>query len=475
MDYSKKNKSLLIEEIKKLHHRIQELETSLNIYQEESIQRINLVETSHDYLQSVIDNIADPILVIDYEYRVILANKKVYEASGGVDPVKAGLFCYQVSHHKDRPCAGKKEPCPLKKILKTKSPVIVAHTHYDSKGNKILVEINASPVLDKKGDVVQIIELCRDITERKKIEEALRESETLYRSLFEQSSDAIFILQGEGPDAGKILSANKSACLMHGYTTEEMLRLSIVDLDTPESAKKAPKHIKHILDREITKLEVMHRKKDGTVFPIEVSAGPLKPGNQKLILAIDRDISKRKQAEEERNKLIKELEHTSQTDGLTGLLNRQHLNKRLSEEISRAKRYGNPLSLIMFDIDNFKKINDKYGHIAGDKILQKIASVLKETLRDTDIAGRFGGDEFIIILVQTDINVGMQVAERIHSRIEQARITPKKEQSISFTISIGICQYNKGIKSLEDFIAKVDEGLYRAKHTGYNKICKAKD
>ncbi|MDP3296219.1 MAG: GGDEF domain-containing protein [Thermodesulfovibrionia bacterium] len=172
---------------------------------------------------------------------------------------------------------------------------------------------------------------------------------------------------------------------------------------------------------------------------------------------------------------MKELEHTSQTDGLTGLLNRQHLNKRLSEEISRAKRYGNPLSLIMFDIDNFKKINDKYGHIAGDKILQKIASVLKETLRNTDIAGRFGGDEFIVILVQTDINVGMQVAERIHSRVEQARITPKKEQSINFIISMGICQYNKGIKSLEDFIAKVDEGLYRAKHTGYNKICKAKD
>src|SRR3989338_5070537 len=91
MDYSKKNKSQLIEEIKKLHYRIQELETSLNIYQEESIQRINLVETSHDYLQSVIDNIADPILVINHEYRVILANKKVHEASGGVDPVKAGL------------------------------------------------------------------------------------------------------------------------------------------------------------------------------------------------------------------------------------------------------------------------------------------------------------------------------------------------------------------------------------------------
>ncbi len=475
MDYSEKNKAQLIGELRQLQQRVQELEASLDIYQEECIQKVDFIEASHDYLQSIIDNIADPILVIDRDYHIILANRKTREIAGGSDSVRTGLFCYQVSHHKETPCAGKNEPCPLKKILKTKSPVVVTHTHFDSKGKKILVEINASPVLDKDGEVVHMIEMCRDITERRKMEEALRESETRYRSLFEQSKDAIFMIQAEGPEVGKILSANQSACLMHGYTQKEILRMSIFDLNTPESVEKAPKLIKRMLSGEALRFEVMHTKKGGSIFPVEVSASVIEIGNKKLILAIDRDISRRKQTEEERDKLIKELERMSQIDGLTDLLNRQHLNKRLSEEISRAKRYGNDLSLMMFDIDNFKEINDKYGHIIGDKILQKIASVLKETLRDTDIAGRFGGDEFIIILVQTDLNVGLQVAQRIHAQIEKAKIPFKKRRYIGFTVSMGVCQYNNKIESLEDFITKVDEALYRAKQSGHNKICEAKD
>ncbi len=475
MAYPEKNKAQLIDELRRLQQRVQELEASLNIYQEECIQKVDYIEASHEYLQSIIDNIADPVLVIDRDYRIILANRKTREIAGGGASVKAGLFCHQVSHHRETPCTGRNEPCPLKKILKTKSPVVVTHTHFDSKGNKILVEINASPVLDKDGEVVHMIEMCRDITERRKMEEALRESETRYRSLFEQSKDAIFIIQAEGPEVGKILSANQSACLMHGYTQKEILCMSIFNLNTPEYVEKAPKLIKRMLAGEALRFEVMHTRKDGTIFPVEVSASVIEIGNKKLILAIDRDISRRKQTEEERYKLIKELERISQIDGLTDLLNRQYLDKRLSQEISRAKRYGNDLSLMMFDIDNFKEINDKYGHIIGDKILQKIASVLKETLRDTDIAGRFGGDEFIIILVQTDLNVGLQVAQRIHAQIEKAKIPFKKRRYIGFTVSMGVCQYNNKIESLEDFITKVDEALYRAKQSGHNKICEAKD
>lgn len=348
MNYFKKSKNQLIEELGHLHHRIQELEISLKVYEEESIRRREILETSYDYLQAIIDNIGDPILVIDREYHIVLANKKVREIAGGIDPVKARLFCYQVSHHREMPCNRKDELCPLKEILRTKSPVRVTHTHYDSAGNKMLVEIVASPILDKTGGVIHMIASSRDITERKK-------------------------------------------------------------------------------------------------------------------------------AEKERNRLIKELKHISQIDGLTGLLNRQHLNKRLTEEIHRTKRYGTPLSLIMFDIDNFKKINDTYGHLTGDKILQKTATTIKEILRDTDIAGRFGGDEFILILVQTNIDTGMQVAERLRAKIEQVQVLLKKEQSISFTISLGICQYNNKVKSTEEFIAKVDRALYMAKYNGYNQICKVED
>lgn len=475
LNHIHKSKVQLIEELKHVKQRILELEMSLKVYEEECVRRRENLETSFDYLQTVIDNIEDPILVIDSKYHIILANKKVKEFAGGTDPVKEGRFCYEVSHRSKTPCRGKTEPCPLKKILKTKSPVIVTHTHYDSAGNKILVEIAASPVLDKSGTVIHIIESCRDITERRKIEEQLRQSEARYRSLFEQSSGAIFIIQAEDPEIGKILSANKTACLMHGYTKKEMLKLSIMELDAPEDAAKTPECIKRILAGEILRSDLMHKRKDGTVFPAEVSAALMQEGDKKHILAIYRNISERKQAEEERSRLIKELEHISQTDGLTDLLNRQHLDKRLTDEIRRANRYGTPLSLIMFDVDDFKEVNDTYGHLAGDKILQKIAVIIKETIRETDIAGRFGGDEFIIILVQTDLDVAMQVAKRIRAKIGQARVPHKKEQTVSFTVSQGLCQYSNKLKNIEEFVSKADRALYMAKYTGSNQIYKAED
>lgn len=431
------------------------------------------LETTHDYLQAVINNIGDPVLVIDPKYKVALANRKVIELSGGTDPVKKGLLCYQVLHHSNRPCSSKKNSCPLKRILKTKSSATVTHTHYDSKGNKMLVEIVASPILDKTGEALYIIEACRDITERTRMEKALMESEMRYRSLFEQSSDAIFLL--DAADAGKILSANTAACRMHGYTKKELLGLNIIELDDPDSAKKVPKRLKSILAGETMRFEVMHRKKDGKIFPVEVSASLMEISGKKLILGIDRDISKRKKIEEERDRLIEELKHMSRIDGLTGLYNRQHLDKHLEEEIKRAKRYGNPLSVIMFDIDNFKKINDAYGHVIGDRVLQTAAEVIRKTLRDTDIAGRFGGDEFVLILVQTNINVGKQVAERLSSNIKKSRVHLKKNSFISFSISTGICQYNNKIKNIGELISKTDRAMYTAKSSGHNQVCEAKD
>jgi diguanylate cyclase (GGDEF)-like protein/PAS domain S-box-containing protein len=599
MNYLKKTAKLL-EEIQRFRERIQELEASLKIQQEECALRVETLETAHDYLQAVINNIGDPVLVIDPKYKVVLANKKIIGLAGGIDPVLTGLSCYQVSHRRNKPCSGKKDPCPLKIILKTKAPASMTHTHYDSKGNKMLVEIVASPILDKTGEVLYIIETSRDITERTRMQEALRESEeqfrllfenakdaifwadpetgliikcnksaetllerknseivgqpqailhpyekaknyiemfkkhvkkkgtvddeaeiitksgeikpvhitasltligekpiiqgifrditerklaeealleseTRYRSLFEQSSDAIFLLDTEAPNIGKILSANSAAVRMHGYSTKELLKLKISDLDTAEDAKKTPQLLKRILAGEIMSFEVMHRKKDGTIFPVEVSVSLMEIGNRKLILAIDRDISKRKKIEVERDRLIKELKHTSRIDGLTGLYNRQYLDKHLEEEIKRAKRYGNPLSMIMFDIDNFKKINDAYGHVIGDRVLQTSAEVMQKTLRDTDIAGRFGGDEFVLILVQTDINVGKQVAERLSNNIKKSRVHLKKNHFISFSISSGICQYNNKIKNIGEFISKTDKAMYMAKSSGHNQVCEAKD
>jgi len=126
----------------------------------------------------------------------------------------------------------------------------------------------------------------------------LEENQKLYRILFEGAGDAIFILEAEGENAGRIVSANKAAADMHGYTVEELLELEISDLDTPEAAAENPERIRRILDGEWIDAEISHRMKDGTVFPVEISAGLLELEDQKFILAFDKDITERKQADE---------------------------------------------------------------------------------------------------------------------------------------------------------------------------------
>ncbi|MFH2060839.1 MAG: response regulator [Pseudomonadota bacterium] len=158
------------------------------------------------------------------------------------------------------------------------------------------------------------------------------------------------------------------------------------------------------------------------------------------------------------------------TDGLTQLYNHGYIHERLSQEISRAVRAQKPLSVVMFDLDYFKNINDTYGHKTGDKILVSTASLIKETLRKEDIAGRYGGEEFLVILPDTDQQGALWVAEKIRSEIETRRWD---ENALTLTISGGVCALKD--EDASSLIKKADQLLYQAKNEGRNKICVNRD
>ena len=168
---------------------------------------------------------------------------------------------------------------------------------------------------------------------------------------------------------------------------------------------------------------------------------------------------------EEKNRLLEVL---ADTDGLTGLYNHRYLINILSYNMNIAKRYSSPLSIIMFDIDHFKYVNDTYGHITGDKILKLVASTFSDYLRNVDIVGRYGGEEFLIILQNTNLKGCIKAAELLRKQIEKKVIT-ERGNNITITISGGVCEYKIGY-NLPSYISTADKLLYTAKKNGRNRI-----
>lgn len=163
------------------------------------------------------------------------------------------------------------------------------------------------------------------------------------------------------------------------------------------------------------------------------------------------------------------LEQLAHTDGLTGLLNRHTIDEQLSSEWRRAIRTESSGALIMLDIDHFKTINDQYGHPAGDAVIRTIAKAIKTEVREMDLAGRYGGEEFIILLPQTDADGALQFSERIRQRIATA-VSYHEGKALSATISLGIAIFNAADGTYGNWITRADQALYRAKEAGRNRV-----
>lgn len=167
----------------------------------------------------------------------------------------------------------------------------------------------------------------------------------------------------------------------------------------------------------------------------------------------------------ENKRLFAEVQRLAVTDALTGLYNRHKLDEVLSTEFERARRYKRPLSIIMLDMDGLKTINDTFGHPAGDVALKIVAEAIRKTVRRVDLPARFGGDEFIIVLPEVELEVALLIAERISEKIR-----PSEEQKDMFSLSGGVAQLRDEHTSAEDFVRAVDEALYRAKRAGGAQI-----
>jgi diguanylate cyclase (GGDEF)-like protein len=171
------------------------------------------------------------------------------------------------------------------------------------------------------------------------------------------------------------------------------------------------------------------------------------------------------------NRYQSRLEEMATTDKLTGLANRQAFDVLMPQVMSETRRHGNPLCAVLIDIDHFKDVNDRHGHLAGDKVLRTVAGVIKSRLRASDIISRWGGEEFLVVLKNINLEQAGQLAEKIRSAIEQT-VTAQKDRTIMVTASLGVAAYEQG-DTPDRLLARADKALYRAKEQGRNRVHKA--
>ena len=318
----------------------------------------------------------------------------------------------------------------------------------------------------------------------------VRDSEARYRALAENSHDVIWTAD---ISTRRYTYASPSIREMTGYPVEEVVGQPIDSWLTAESAGRLAREVDLSLRRIaagdqaasvlVSELELV-RKDGGQIF-IEVVASYLldEHGVARSILGITRNVSERKAAEsalkesnrqlhariEEIGRLQVALQELAVRDSLTGLYNRRYLDETLEREVSRARREGIPLSLVMLDIDYFKRVNDTYGHQVGDEVLRTLAATLSADIRAEDVACRYGGEEFLILLPNMPLPNAMQRAEAWRSAVERLSIAHGNFR-LTFTISLGVSAYPDHGKTPDELTRCADQALYKAKHAGRNRV-----
>ncbi|NUN61237.1 MAG: diguanylate cyclase [Burkholderiaceae bacterium] len=299
-----------------------------------------------------------------------------------------------------------------------------------------------------------------DVTHQNEIQEQLRESEQTFRRLFESMQDVYYrtdaqgVVQHVGPGVRRVL----------GYEPHEI------------EGRTAESYYPQSSDRDAFKAAIMEKgevsdfpgqmvRKDGTVIDISISSHALfdHNGNFAGVEGIYRDVTQRKNLE-------RELQRLATTDMLTGMANRRAFLELAESTFQRACAQGEPLTLLMLDLDHFKAINDRFGHLEGDRVLVEFARTIKTHLRASDTVGRLGGEEFGLLLPLTTPSEGADVAARILDAIRALELTDSTGQSYRITTSMGLSAHHPSDRNLRELLDRADQALYLAKRRGRDQI-----
>lgn len=328
------------------------------------------------------------------------------------------------------------------------------------------------------GFIILTHRLRREIAVRRQIEDELRESDRKFRTIAETTPVALLITR---PGDGRILYANQTAADLGGLPIEELIDSDVTRF-YPDPAERQ-RFLEELRTTGSVRNQIVEFvREDGTSLMTQRSATLGSLDDQPALFVAIADLRERKRLEtdlkesnamlqaqlDEIHRLQADLREQAVRDGLTNLFNRRYLDETLERELARAKREGYPLSLVMIDIDHFKKLNDTYGHQAGDKVLRELAALLWGDVRAEDVPCRYGGEEFIVLLPRMPLDIALERAEEWRRTLQATRV-PFGDFQLETTISCGVAAYPDHARTADDLLRCCDEALYDAKHGGRNR------
>jgi diguanylate cyclase (GGDEF)-like protein/PAS domain S-box-containing protein len=418
------------------------------------------------FLSRVLDHIEEPIISLDRSLRIVYFNKPAARMCGidsreAIGKSLAKILDYAWEKPEQRGQALKS--LATGGVWRGRNQITVLRN-----GNRLIIDSAISVVHNQKGERIGYLGILHDNTERAKVEEALWQAERNYRSIFENAFEGIF----QATPDGRFLNANAALARIYGYDSPEDLMQGLTNIRHQlyvDPVRRA-EFIKLMRESDsITEFEAQVYRKDGSIVWISESARAVRDASGKLLYyeGMVADISGRKTLEAEQARKLQEAMERADRDPLTGLFNHRCFHKRLQQEADRTAVTGEPMSIALIDLDNFKFFNDVYGHAVGDDVLRQVAAALGNCCRSEDVLARFGGDEFALLMPGYGPEDAVKTAAMIDKCLDGMGYRPPGYNAvIPFSLSVGVATLPDDGLTRFDLIEIADARLRHVKNGG---------
>lgn len=426
------------------------------------------LEELNQFREAVIDNASIWINVLDRSGSVTLWNKAAEQISGySRDEALLGStvweWLYPDPEYRDR-IAG-----AMRHLMRGGGDLDEFETRIRTRGGEERTMLWSSRRLFGVGGTpMGIVAIGRDVTESRRTEEALRERERELATLLGNLPGMAYRCRNDAH--WTMLYVSQGAREVTGYEPEQLLdnpEVAFADLILPEDRQNADEAVQRALaaGRSFA-LEYRIRRRSGDVVWVWEQGCSVDGEDGARLEGIIMEIDERKQME-------RKLASLAIHDPLTGLYNRRELDQQFADEVERARRYGRPLALLWLDVDEFKAINDRHGHLVGDDVLRALARLLQENIRNVDYAARYGGEELAVVMPEMGVDEAREAAARLRSLTSDRPLVVDGAGAVRVTVSVGVAVFPDHGGSADELLQAADEAMYAAKRLGRNRICVA--